>query len=260
MSSSVNSLSLIDQRYQLLAELGTGGEARVFRARDLVDEIDVAVRFPLAPVSLSIEISAPAHHDSWVRRLATGIDPQHGAYQVYELLEGKTLDQLLSSGPLSPRDWHGFVHQSLAAVEALHLAGWVHGDLNADNFFQSTTGWKLLELPFFRFAPPVDRSAIFGSIYTISPEQFDGQRPDARSDLYSLGCLYYYAASGKFPHPGENTRQVAIHCLRFPAEPLREKAPTLPAAWSEWVMKLIALKPDDRFSTAAAARQLLGVA
>jgi eukaryotic-like serine/threonine-protein kinase len=256
--------ALIDGRYQLLAELGAGGESTVFRARDVQTETEVAARLSLTPIPLdagnSTDRQPLEHHEGWVRRLTVGRDPERGAYQVYELLAGQTLGQMIPSGPLDFPAWRRFVDQSLAAVEAVHLAGWVHGDLNADNFFLTASAWKLLELPFFRFAPPADRSAIFGSIYTISPEQFDGKKADVRSDLYALGCLYYYAASGEFPHPGENTRQVAIHCLRFEPAPLREKAPSLPAASSEWVMKLLSLKPEDRFPTATAARQLLGVA
>jgi len=257
--------TLIDSRYHLLAELGSGGEARVFRARDNVDETDVAVRLPVGPV-VSVTSDHPkraqpaACHEGWVRLLASGTDPQQGAYQVFELLEGETLRQLIRSGPLDSNDWRFFVEQSLDAVEALHHAGWIHGDLNADNFFRAPSGWKLLELPFLRFDPPAGHSALFGSIHTLAPEQFDGKQPNAQSDLYSLGCLYYYAASGVYPHPGASAQEVAIHCLRFAADPLNEKAPGLPASWSDWVMSLLARDPQDRPPTITAAHQLLGVA
>jgi len=254
--------TLIDGRHLLLAPLGSGGEARVFRARDSATGTDVAVR--LAQRSgRNPAICAeppPVFHDNWVRLLASGVDPQHGVYQVFELLEGKTLGQLILSGPLDNNAWRLFVDQSLDAVKALHTAGWPHGDLHADNFILAASGWKLLELPFLRFNPPEGRSALFGSIHTLAPEQIDGARPGIRADLYSLGCLYYYAASGAYPHPGASSQEVAIHCLRFAPIPLREKAPGLPSAWSDWVMKLIAPQPKDRFPSTAAARQLLGVA
>jgi serine/threonine protein kinase len=117
----------------------------------------------------------------------------------------------------------------------------------------------LLELPFFRFDPPAGRSALFGSIHTLAPEQIDGAAPSVSADLYSLGCLYYYAASGAHPHPGASSQEVAIHCLRFSPEPLREKAPALPAPWSDWVMILLAREPGQRCPSVAAARQLLGL-
>ena len=252
--------TLIDGRYLLLADLGSGGEARVFRARDTTTGDDVAVRLALQPGARAVPGQPPAFHDGWVRLLAAGSDPRYGAYQVFELLEGRTLGQLIRAGPLDPHAWRNFVEQSLDAVEALHAAGWTHGDLNADNFFQAASGWKLLELPFLRLDPPAGRSALFGSIHTLAPEQLDGARADVRSDLYALGCLYYYAASGAWPHPGANSQEIAIHCLRFAPDPLGGKAPGLPAPWSAWVMKLIAREPQHRFPSVAAARQLLGVA
>jgi serine/threonine protein kinase len=252
--------TLIDGRYLLLATIGTGGEARVFRARDPLMESDVALRLALRPGTYAAPDQLPAFHDGWVQLLAAGNDPHYGAYQVFELLEGQTLSQLVRTGTLDPDEWRIFVEQSLNAVEALHDAGWIHGDLNADNFLHSPSGWKLLELPFLRFNPPAGRSALFGSIHTLAPEQFDGQQPDSRSDLYSLGCLYYYAASGAWPHPGASAQEVAIHCLRFEPEPLGEKAQRLPASWSGWVMKLITREPNDRFPSAAAALHELGYA
>jgi len=252
--------TIIDSRYELLADLGSGGEARVFCARDTTTGENVALRLAQRFETQNVSGQTPAFHDGWVRLLAAGSDPQVGAYQVFELLEGRTLGQLIPSGPLGPGEWRLFVDQSLDAVEALHSAGWAHGDLNADNFFQTASGWKLLELPFLRLDPPAGRSALFGSIHTLAPEQIDGAIPDVRSDLYALGCLYYYAASGAHPHPGANEQEIAIHCLRFEPDPLGEKAPGLPASWSAWVMTLLARDPGHRFPTVAAARQLLGVA
>jgi serine/threonine protein kinase len=253
--------TLIDGRYRLHAAIGSGGEARVFRARDTSTGNEVAVRLALRPGNQAPSVEpAPILHEGWVQILASGIDPRHGAYQVFELLEGNTLSHWIASGPLEPVAWRNFVDQSLDAIAALHATGWPHGDLNADNFILTASGWKLLELPFFRFDPPAERSALFGSIHTLAPEQFEGAQPDVRSDLYALGCLYYYAASGAYPHPGATSQEVAIHCLRFAPDSLRQNAPSLPAPWSDWVMKLISTHPKDRFSSIAAARQLLGVA
>lgn len=247
----------IADRYVLLAALGAGGEARVFRARDERNGGEVAVRLALGEVK-SVVSAPPAHtHDGWVRFIDSGVDSQHGAYQVFELLEGQTLGEIVKTAPLPRDEWRAFVDQSLAAVKAVHLANWVHGDLNADNFYRTKAGWKLLELPFHRFETPAGRSAMFGSIYTLAPEQIDGEKPGVRSDLYALGCLYYYAACGKWPHPGDTIREIAIERLMHAPPNLREQAPGLPAAWAEWVMKLLAPNPKHRFSSIATARQLL---
>jgi serine/threonine protein kinase len=252
--------TLIDGRYLLLAAIGSGGEARVFRAEDKTTEREVALRSALTLSKPSKHDHPPSFHSGWVKLLDWGFDDQVGAYQVFELLEGETLGQLIKSGPFDADSWRHFAEQSLDSVKALHDTGWVHGDLNADNFFANGAQWKLLELPFLRFEPPIGRSALFGSIHTLAPEQIDGAAPDAKSDLYALGCLYYYAAAGVYPHPGTTAQDVAIHCLRFAPEPLGEKAPHLPAAWATWVMNLLERDPRDRILDVAAAHQLLRVA
>ena len=250
----------IADRYVLLAPLGSGGEARVFRARDEQGSGEVAVRLALGDVKAVVSAAPAFSHEGWVRFIDSGIDPQHGAYQVFELLEGWTLGHIVSSEPLPSEAWRAFVDQSLAAVAAVHQADWVHADLNADNFLQTAAGWKLLELPFYRFETPTARSTMFGSIYTLAPEQIDGSKPSVRSDLYSLGCLYYYAACGAWPHTGDTVQQVAIERLMHAAPDLRQHAPDLPSAWADWVMKLLAPTPQHRFSSVATARQLLAEA
>ena len=139
---------LLHNRYEPLESLGTGGEARVMRARDVESGRDVAVRLPLHRGTISSSGTIPAQHPGWVQLFDSGVDPEQGAYQIMELLEGPTLSQLIKSGPLPSDSWRLFVEQSLAAVEALHQADWIHGDLNADNFIRSGSRegcWKLLE-------------------------------------------------------------------------------------------------------------------
>jgi serine/threonine protein kinase len=248
----------VDSRYELAEEIGRGGEARVFRARDVRTGNEVAVRLAAGPGFRAPGTVAPAPHPGWVRLLDQGTDREQGVFQVFELLAGETLGAMVSKAPLQPDAWLAFVRQSLDAVEALHAGGWMHGDLNADNFF-ATPGpaWKLLELPFFRFVAAEKRSALFGSIYTLAPEQLQGSPPDARSDLYALGCLYYYAASGGYPNAGGRAQDIAVDRLRFAPEPLGEKAPQLSPACADWVMNLLEREPRDRPADLAAARQLL---
>jgi serine/threonine protein kinase len=245
--------TIIDGRYLLLNPLGSGGEAQVFRARDNTDESDVALRLSINPGSACSAAEPPAHHDGWVRLLGVGNDSVFGAYQIFELLAGWTLAELIKVGTLNTEDWRKLVWQTLDALDDLHAGGWIHGDLNADNLFETAAGWKLLELPFHRFSPPENRSAVYGSIHTIAPEQIDRAPASVQTDLYSMACLYYYAASGSYPHPGANSREIAIHCLRFPPEPLAQKAPQLPAAWCEWIMGLLARDPAQRLYSPGAA-------
>jgi serine/threonine protein kinase len=250
--------TLIAGRYRLSDELGSGGEARVFRAHDVQEGREVAVRLPVRPEPPVDRPGAPEFHPGWVRLLGAGFDPDQGAYQVFELLEGETLRRKVESAPLGEEAWRSFVGQSLDAVGALHDAGWVHGDLNGENFLQTGAGWKLLELPFLRLGG--HHSVAFGSIHTLAPEQLQGHAPDDRSDLYALGCLYYYAAAGEYPHPGASRQEVAISLLRFPPTPLEEKATGLPARLAEWTMGLLKVEAAKRCPSVAAARRLLAIA
>jgi len=255
--------NLIGSRYFLVEPIGSGGEARVFRARDTTTETEVALRAPSEPRAAQTFEALPDFHENWVRLLDSGTDPEFGVYQVFELLKGETLGRIFERGPLNHEDWLSFAKQSLLAVEALHFAEMVHGDLNADNFFraeESPALWKLLELPFLRFDPPPGRTFLFGSIRTFAPEQFDGAPVSVATDLYALGCLYYYAASGDYPHPGVTRQEIAVNCLRFDPMPLAEKAPQFPAGWSSWVMTLLARDPAKRFTSATAAHHLLAIA
>jgi serine/threonine protein kinase len=251
-------MKIIASRYRLEEEIGAGGEARVFRARDLTLESEVAVRVALRPGSVA-RARIPAHpYPGWVRLLDSGIDEEQGPFQVFELLSGKTLSALVQQAPLEPASWRSFVRQSLDAVEALHEAGWVHGDLNADNFI-CTTGsiWKLIELPFCHFDAPEDRSPLFGSIYTLAPEQLGGARPGFLADLYSLGCLYYYAGSGGYPNAVGGAQDIVVDRLRFTAAPLAEKASGLLWTETSFVMSLLERDPQKRPANIAAARCLL---
>ena len=241
--------ALIAGRYQLTTLIGAGGEAQVFRARDGGGEGEVAIRLLGHAQAFPERPQLPEFHPGWVKWLGEGQDADHGAYQVFELLSGQTLSRKLQLGPLDPMDWREFVRQSWDAVEALHRAGWVHGDLHADNFFEleETSSWKLLELPFLRPSVPLERSALFGSIHTLAPEQLNGAPADVAADLFALGCLYYRAAAGEYPHPGTTRQEIAISRLCFAPVPLQEKAPWVSPPWADWVMDLLAKERECRF-------------
>ncbi len=248
-------------RYELEELVGAGGEARIFRARDRATGSDVALR--LAAI---VERESPAGqmptslHPAWVRLFYRGLDPEHGSFAVFELLHGQTLGAQVARQPLDLGQVKHFARQALHAVGALHEAGWVHGDLNEDNFLlDSGTTWKLLELPFHRPPPPADRSSLFGRLDTLAPEQIAGQAANAQSDLFALGCLFYYAASGRYPHGEGTAAETAVGRLRFAPKPLSDLAPGLPPQLSAGIMRLLARDPVERPETAGVARPLLGL-
>jgi serine/threonine protein kinase len=257
--------NLFDGRYELLEPLASGGEAEVWRARDAQTGEVMAIRLARPEHHLTNSSEAapmPEFHPGWVRYFRSGRDAQRGPYQVFELLRGETFAQRGKNGPLDPADWLAFARESLAAVAALHAAGWPHGDLNAANFLRLETpphAWKLLELPFLHLNPDQPHTSMFGSIFTLAPEQLEGRAADAASDVYALGCLYYKGAAGEFPHHGTSA-EIAIARLRFPPDPLEAKAPAFPGPWARWTMTLLEREPQKRPDAATAARHLLAMA
>ncbi len=256
----------IGNRYSLGPLIGQGGEAKVYAAWHHVAQIPVAIRVPLKPPTGYPPLDLP-HFVGWVRCWDIGNDPVLGDYQVLEYLDGCTLAQFISdNGRL--RVYHEgreFIYQTISALIALHHVKWVHADLHPSNFFRHTSQeedfkgallWKLLELPFLSYFPENRTNPTFGSIYTMAPERIDGQPPSFLSDLYSLGCTYYYALSGRYPHLGNNSAEIAIGHLHFDPEPLHEIT-DVSLALSRWVQKMMARKPEDRFESAVAAKHEL---
>ena len=204
-------------------KIGAGGEARVFRAHDLETGDDVALRLsPPGRFIARAPRNLPRCIPAGCGLLDRGIDPAQRPFAVFELLHGETLGAMTARGPLDATTaWLEFARQSLDAVGALHAAGWVHGDLNADNFLlHDGTTWKLLELPFHR--PAAARTGRrFSAASTRSRRNSSrAAPPESASDLYALGCLYYKAASGVYPHAGGTAAEIAVGRLRFPPTPL----------------------------------------
>jgi hypothetical protein len=105
-----------------------------------------------------------------------------------------------------------------------------------------------------------DGGALMGSIYMMSPEQLEGRPLDARSDLYSLGCVAYFALTACYPFSGKTVVEVITAHLHGRHTPLEQMRPDLPKALCEWVNGLMAVYPEDRPATAATAlAQLRGV-
>jgi serine/threonine protein kinase len=153
-----------------------------------------------------------------------------------------------------------FIIQTLNSIHRLHSHDWVHGDISAENLvFQTMTDedfrnikmWKLLDLPFLSYFPENRHKPLFGSLYTMAPERFEGKAPDYRSDLYSLGCLYYLALKGTFPHIGSRA-EIAIGHVKFEPE-LLDFGPD-DTLLPEWVAKMMHKNPEKRFKSAAEAR------
>jgi eukaryotic-like serine/threonine-protein kinase len=232
--------------YAIVAPLGAGGMGEVYRARDTRLEREVAIK--VLPEPFAHDPHRLARFEREAKAVAALSHPNilgihdygtDGAvtYAVMELLEGETLRRRLSRGPLP---WWEAVVVAAAVAEGLaaaHTKGIVHRDLKPENLFLTTDGRvKILDFGLARITPVPNSSAetvsyipaetdpgtVLGTVGYMSPEQVRAQEVDARSDLFSLGCVLYEMVSGRraFARETAAETQTAI---------LREEPPDLPA-------------------------------
>ena len=175
-----------------------------------------------------------------------GVD-EDGPFVVMELINGKTLDEMVERGTLTYEDFREVAIQTQEAMIAAQELNLVHRDLKPSNVMVS---WlpsgrfqiKLVDFGLAKFsAKPslqtIDHGdAVFGSIFFMAPEQFERTALDQRTDMYSLGSMFYYALTGNYPFDGETAPQVMASHLQNTVIPLQQARPDLPVWLSEWVM------------------------
>ncbi len=255
----------MNDRYQILSTLATGGRGTVFRAFDTSQNRDVALKRLHAEGAGKEDLLREARrlygirHPNLVTVLDYGEDEQ-GAYLIMEMLKGESLEQRLAKGPLALEDFRELVRQSLAGIGAAHEAGLLHRDLKAGNLFvlwdvHNAFRIKIVDFglaqPLAPGGAPNESSA--GSVHTMAPELFAGGLIDARTDLYALGVLYYQALTGRMPFEGDNRPQIAAAHLQHALTPLAEHRPDLSASLCHWIESLLSQDPNDRPTDAATA-------
>ncbi len=260
------------------ALLGEGGISKVYRATDLELHRTVAVKRLKPFVDLSHATPAGIFHEALtlaslqhpniVQVFDCGTD-EEGAFIVLEYVRGRTLDQLVSSGHrLAEASLVDVARQCLQGLIAAHALGILHRDIKPGNIMvvEMAGGWlhvKILDFGLAKLAhtptpQTVDPNGrISGSVYTMAPEQFSGLDIDQRTDLYALGCVLYYTASGEYPFEGETIAEIIHSHLAGKPRPLRELRPDLSPKFTGWVMQLLERVADRRPGSSVEARQLL---
>jgi serine/threonine protein kinase len=254
-------------RYEIRGKIGQGGVGAVYRAYDTQLRREVAMKRVLqdgemntedATANLLKEATAlsSVQHPHIVTVYDAGIDAE-GPYVVMELINGKTLDEMVERGTLTFEDFKEVALQSQEAMIAAQDLNLVHRDLKPSNVMVS---WlpsgrfqvKIVDFGLAKFsAKPslqtIDHGdAVFGSIFFMAPEQFERTPLDRRTDMYSLGAMYYYALSGEYPFNGDTAPQVMAAHLQNKVIPLIEVRPDLPPWLCDWVMWHIRRDMNDR--------------
>ena len=218
--------------HDLLECLSRSSQGEVWRARDRETGGIVAVKRPGGVTEL-----VSIRHPQVVRVLECNEEEM-----VMEWIEGTNLEKL---GRLDAAEFDMLVRQSLSGLSAIHEAGFLHLDLKPENILQSSRGFVLIDLGSSKTLADA-KADLKGSVHFMAPECFEGGRLDKRTDLYALGCVFYFALTGRLPFEGELAPQVITAHLQHRVEPLEGEI-------GEWIGRLMARKPADRPASAREA-------
>ena len=266
--------SVLGERYQIGGVLGRGGMAEVHKGRDLRLNREVAVkvlrsdlaRDPSFQVRFRREAQAAASlnhpaivavYDTGEDRTAMGATP----YIVMEYVEGDTLrDVLRREGRLRPEKAMELAADICGALDFSHRNGIVHRDVKPGNVMITPDGAvKVMDFGIARAvsdsaATMTSTAAVIGTAQYLSPEQARGEGVDARSDVYSLGCLLYELVTGAPPFTGDSPVSVAYQHVREDPRLPSSINPAIPPELDAIVMKAMAKNPANRYQSAADMR------
>ena len=256
---------MLDNRYEILERIGTGGMAVVYKAKchylnrlvaikilksDLAQDEDFRRRFNAESQAVA-QLSHP--NIVSVYDVSRGGDTE---YIVMELIDGITLKQYMEKrGQLNWRESLHFITQIMRGLSHAHSRGIIHRDIKPQNIMVLRDG--SVKVADFGIACLADSAQTLtqealGSVHYISPEQARGDRPDARSDIYSSGVVLYEMLTGRLPFEGESAVSVAIqHLSSIPLAP-REINPDIPEQLELICMKAMAPDLEHRYQSADA--------
>ncbi len=236
--------------YEIIARIGAGGMGTVYTARDTRVGRTVAIKMSAAQFSGRFEREARAIAALNHPHICTLYDV--GAnYLVMEYVEGRPLH-----GPMPIDKALPLGFQILDALDAAHRNGIVHRDLKPGNILLTKSGVKVLDFGLAKMETAVaadedtitQRGAIVGTLHYMSPEQVQGKKIDARSDLFSFGLVLYEMLTGRRAFDGENSASLIAAILTRDPDSLEEIAP---AGLQRVLRRSLAKEPADRWQTAA---------
>ncbi len=260
--------------YQIVAPLGEGGMAAVYKAyqpameryvalkvlpRHIADNPEFVVRF-----EREAKLLAQLQHPHILPVFDSGRSEGY-AYIVMPFLHNGTLTDLLVGKPLPLIQIRKVITQLGEALDYAHTRGLIHRDVKPSNVLMDESGNCLLtDFGLARMVEsPINLTtsgAIMGTPAYMSPEQGSGQTIDGRSDVYSLGVILYEMATGRLPYKGETPMAVIFKHIQDPLPPPVELNPSLPEMVELVILKALAKRPQDRYQTAGEMVHALQVA
>lgn len=255
---------VIQNRYEIIEEVGSGGMSVVYKAKCHVLNRFVAIKVLKPEFSddksfvskfrIEAQSAAGLSHPNIVNVFDVG--EENGFYYiVMELVEGITLKEYIQqNGRLPYQTALDFIMQITAGIEVAHEHHTIHRDIKPQNIIVSKNG--TLKVTDFGIAKAATSNTIassaMGSVHYISPEQARGGYSDERSDIYSLGITLYEMLTGRVPFEGENNVTVALMHIQSELIPPREYYPDIPVGLEKIVLKATQKRPERRYLTTSA--------
>ncbi len=263
--------------YEIIAPLGAGGMGEVYRARDTRLDRDVAVKVLLASLSADTNLKQRLEREAKaVSKLSHphictlhDIGQQDGVdFLVMELVEGETLEQRLTKGPLPAEQTVRYAAQIADALAKAHKLGFTHRDLKPANIILTKSGAKLMDFGLAKQSGPAPlaqaltemtmehstltgEGTIIGTFQYMAPEQLEGKEADARTDIFALGEVIYEMATAKAAFAGKSRASLIAAILTTEPPPITQVQPLTPPALERVVRKCLAKDPDDRWQSAS---------
>ena len=254
---------LLDNRYEILEVIGTGGMAVVYKARCHRLNRLVAIKILKDEHSRDEEFRRRFHHEGEAVAMLSHANTvqvydvsssDNADYIVMELIDGITLKHYMEKkGTLNWKETLHFGMQIGKALEHAHSRGIVHRDIKPHNVMVLKNGSvKVTDFGIARVMSKTNTltKEALGSVHYISPEQAKGGWVDNRSDLYSLGVVMYEMMTGRPPYDGESPVAVAIQHINGGATKPSILNPNIPAGLEQIIMKAMALEVGDRYESA----------
>lgn len=266
----------LSDRYEVGRELGRGGMADVRLGKDLRLGRDVAIKLLRSDLASDptfqerfrreAQSAASLNHPSIVAVYDTGqfVDANGVTipYIVMEYVQGRTVRDILRDGrKILPERALSITADILSALDYSHRAGIIHRDIKPANVMLTPDGTvKVMDFGIARAIADTSTAmtqtaAVIGTAQYLSPEQARGETVDARSDIYSTGCVLYELLTGRPPFVGDSPVSVAYQHVREEARPPSQLNPDVSLDIDHIVAKALAKRVDDRYSSAADMRK-----